>query len=126
MCLGNISGDVSANNMIKTGLNGYVYKFFVDYIIDTSNFINIHKYLMEKYDIKQCLKLFKKTLIGLLTGVVSASSHTKCVLLSNQECEIQPTFISLHSNEYSQEFHYYAFTVTCVTVNCIRQMYWKL
>ena len=34
MCLGNISGDFSANNMKKkTGLNGYVYDFSVDYTI---------------------------------------------------------------------------------------------
>ena len=39
--------------MKKTGLNGYVYEFFVDYdIIDTSNIINIHKYLMRKHDKK--------------------------------------------------------------------------
>ena len=30
LCLGNISGDFSANNMIKTGLNSYVYVFFAD------------------------------------------------------------------------------------------------
>ena len=30
---------------------------------------------------------------------------------NNQKCEIQPTFINLHPNEYSQEFHYYQFTV---------------
>ena len=53
-CLGNISKDFTANNMKKkTGLNGYVYEFSVDYnIIDTSNIINIHKYLMKKHDIK--------------------------------------------------------------------------
>ena len=39
----------------KTELNGYVYDFSVDYnFIDTSNIINIHKYLMKKHDIK-CL-----------------------------------------------------------------------
>ena len=33
----------------KTGLNGYVYEFSVDYnIIDTSNIIDIHEYLMKK------------------------------------------------------------------------------
>ena len=37
--------------------------------------------------------------------------HTKCVSLSNQKCEIQPTLINLHANEYSQEFHYYPFAV---------------
>ena len=31
--------------------------------------------------------------------------------LSNQKCMIQPTFINLHPNEYSQEFHYYPFVV---------------
>ena len=31
--------------------------------------------------------------------------------LSNQKCMIQPTFINLHPNEYSQEFHYYPFAV---------------
>ena len=31
--------------------------------------------------------------------------------LSNQKYEIQPTFINLHPNEYSQESHYHPFTV---------------
>ena len=31
LCLGNISKDFSVNNMKKTGLNGYVYDFSVDY-----------------------------------------------------------------------------------------------
>ena len=49
--------------------------------------------------------------IVLLSSRVNASSHTKYVSLSNQECEIQPTFINLHPYEYNQEFHYYPFTV---------------
>ena len=48
--------------------------------------------------------------IGLFTGLVSASNNTKCVSLSNNKCEIQPTFINLHPNEYCQEIHYYPFT----------------
>ena len=58
----NISGDFSANNMKKkqnkkkTGLNGYVHNFSVDYrAFDTSNIIDIHKYLMKKHDMKYCL-----------------------------------------------------------------------
>ena len=40
----------------KTGLNGCVYNFFVDYrAFDTSNIIDINKYLMKKHDIKPCL-----------------------------------------------------------------------
>ena len=35
--------------------------------------------------------LIKKILIGLLTGLVNRSNHTKCISLSNQKCMIQPT-----------------------------------
>ena len=53
MCLGNISKDFRSTNMKKIGLNGYVIEFSVDYnIIDTSNSINTHEYLMKKHDIK--------------------------------------------------------------------------
>ena len=55
-------------------------------------------------------RLIKKIFIGLLTGLVNGYNHTKCVSLSNQKCQIQPTLINLHPNEYSQEFHYYSFT----------------
>ena len=49
--------------------------------------------------------------MGLLSNIVNASNHTKRVSLSNQKCEIQPTLINLHPIEYSQEFHYYPFSV---------------
>ena len=42
-----------------------------------------------------------------LTSLVNASNHTKCVSLSNQKFEIQPTLINLHPNE----LHYYPFAV---------------
>ena len=48
--------EFSIDNMTKIGLDGYVYGFNVDYnAIDTSNIINIRKYLMKKHDIKWCL-----------------------------------------------------------------------
>ena len=47
----------------------------------------------------------------LLTSMVSASNHTKCVLLNNEKCMTQATLINLHANEYSQELHYYALAV---------------
>ena len=63
-----------------------------------------------------------------MISIVSASNHRKCVLLSNQKCEIQPTFINLHLNEYSQEFHNYPSTVkldkcvwSCDTLKSIRR-----
>ena len=52
LCLGNISKDWSTDNMKKTGFNGYVYDFSVDYVAITVNDIkDIHKYLMKKNDI---------------------------------------------------------------------------
>ena len=68
--------------------------------------------------------LIKKIFIGLLISTTNASNHTKCLLLSNQKCKTQLTPINLHPNEYSQEFHYYPFTVkldrcigSCNTLN---------
>ena len=48
--------------------------------------------------------LIKNIYIVLLSNIVNGANHTKCVLLSNQKCQIQPTLINLHPNEYSQEF----------------------
>ena len=49
LCLGNISREWSTDNMKKTGFNGYVYDFGVDYnAIDVDDIKNIHKYLMKK------------------------------------------------------------------------------
>ena len=48
-----ISKDFSADNMKKTGLNGYVYNFSVDYnAITVDDILGIHKYFMEKNNIK--------------------------------------------------------------------------
>ena len=53
LLLGNISKDFSVNNMKKTGLNGYVYDFSVDYdAIAVDGKLDIHKYLREKNNIK--------------------------------------------------------------------------
>ena len=57
LCLGNISKNWSTDNMEKTGLNGYVYKFNVDYrYLNPSEIPKsmplVHKYLMGKYNIK--------------------------------------------------------------------------
>ena len=49
--------------------------------------------------------LIKKIFIELLTGIVSASNHTKCVSSNNQKCMTQTPLITLHPNESSQEFH---------------------
>ena len=52
LCLGNISKDWSIDNMKKTGFNGYVYDFSVDYnLTDADDIKDTHKYLMKKNDI---------------------------------------------------------------------------
>ena len=46
--------DFSVDNMEKTGLNGYVYDFSVDYdAISVNDILVIHKYLMKKNNIIQ-------------------------------------------------------------------------
>ena len=57
------------------------------------------------------LGIIKKMFIVLSSSIVNASNHTKCVSLSNHKWMIQSTLINLHPNEYSQEFHYYPFSV---------------
>ena len=45
--------DSAVKHIKNTGLNGCVYKFFIDSnVIDNSNIINIHKCLMKKHNIK--------------------------------------------------------------------------
>ena len=52
LCLGNISENWSVDNMKKTGFNGYVYDFSVDYdAIAVGDILDIHKYLMKRNNI---------------------------------------------------------------------------
>ena len=49
LCLGNISKDWSVDNMKRTGFNGYVYDFSVDYdATGVDDIKDIHNYLMKK------------------------------------------------------------------------------
>ena len=50
--------------MKKTGLNGYMLDFSVSYnTIKFSNIVDIHKYLMKNFNIKQCLQYLNKDLL---------------------------------------------------------------
>ena len=49
LCLGNISKDRLVHNLKRTGLNGYVHDFSVDY--DPITVDDIHKHLMKKNNI---------------------------------------------------------------------------
>ena len=75
--------------MKKTELKGSVKSFSVYfYPIATNDILYIHKYLMKKTYYKTMSELIKKIFIGLLTGLVNRSNHTKCVSLGNQKCMI--------------------------------------
>ena len=57
LCLGNISKDWSVDIWKKTGFNGYVYDFSVDYVaIAVDDILDIHKYLMKKNNIMRVSK----------------------------------------------------------------------
>ena len=52
LSLGNISKDWSIDNMKRTGFNGYIYDYSVDYdATDVDDIKDIHKCLMKKNDI---------------------------------------------------------------------------
>ena len=51
----------------------------------------------------------KKIFIRLLTSLVNASKHTKCIFISYHKCTTQPILTNLHPNEYNQGFCYYPF-----------------
>ena len=98
--------------MKKTRLKGVAKFFSVDFNpIDSSDALDIRTYLMKGKQYKIMFELFKKMFMGLLISIVNKSNHAKCVLLSNQKCMTQPTFITLHPNEYGQEFDYNSFAV---------------
>ena len=64
--------------------------------VDTNVILDIHKYFMKKTWYKIMFGLINKIFIG--SFLVNGSNRTKCVSLSNQTCEIQPTLINLHPN----------------------------
>ena len=45
------------------------------------------------------LGIFKKMFLILLSSIANASNHTKCVSLSNQKCNTQPTLLNFHPNK---------------------------
>ena len=69
LSLGNISEDVTADNMRKLGLHGYVYHFSVDYDDNAIvNILDIYKNLMKKiWDSIKCFMLIKRVFVVPMT-----------------------------------------------------------
>ena len=91
--------------MIKTGLNRYVYRLFVDYnIFNISHIINIHKHIMKNY-IKQFLNFCWKTFIELLgANTIESFSESlisntegliKCISVNNWPCQTTATLVNV-------------------------------
>ena len=107
LCSGNVSKNVSVDNMKKTGLSRCIHDFSVDDdTIGVDNVLDIHKYLMKKHDIKQRFDLLEKCFIGLyisfnwsLTSMANAFSLTTCKSLNNQSCVARLTLIDLNPDE---------------------------
>ena len=67
MCLGNISEDVIVYKMTKTGLNGIVYDFSVDYnTVNIGDIIDIPNYMTKKHNIVKMPAFIKQTFIVLV------------------------------------------------------------
>ena len=84
----------------RTVLKRSVQYFSFDFNpFDNNDILDIHKYLMKGTQHKIVFEIIKRMLILLLSNIVNASNHTKCVSLSNQKREIWSTLINLHSNK---------------------------
>ena len=71
-------------------------------------------------------EIIQKVYMVLLISIFNASNHRKSLSFSNQKCLIQPTLVSVHPNEQSQEFRYYPFSVKfdgCVGVVILGMIY---
>ena len=90
LCLGNISKDWSVDNMKKTGFNGYVYDFSVDYdAVAVDDIKDIHKYYY--------FTIFL-TGIAFLSSLVS-TTPLSYISMNNQACKVRPENINVNSNE---------------------------
>ena len=73
--------------MEKTGLNGDVYYFSVDYdAIAVNDILDIHKYLKQRYDIVRNVCVYKKVFVEAMTFFgcnVLNLNPLKCVSMNN-------------------------------------------
>ena len=79
----------------------YVYN--VNYgAIGNGKILGIHKYLMEKNNIKTMRGFIKKVFVVAMTFInfnLSNGSSLKCVSMINQECKIRSEIINVNTNE---------------------------
>ena len=90
--------------MEKTGLNGYIYKFNLDYnynILDSGKDIPFtHNYLMQNIIWNKMFVFIKKIFYIrslFLSNLVNATL-LNCISMKNQECKVRPEIINVNSN----------------------------
>ena len=80
--------------MKKTGFNGYICDFSVDYdTTDVDDIVDIHNYLMKK--MTYCNKMFGFVTKVFFPGLTILSSFSRvnslsCISMNNQECKVRP------------------------------------
>ena len=117
-CSENILKDFSVDNKKKTGLNGYVYDFSVDYdAIAVDDILNIHKHLMKQKEYKMLRFIKKYFFTAMLFGCNLLSVNPlKCVSMNNQECRVRPEIINVNGNEPS--FYPYSIEINQCSGSC--------
>ena len=74
LILVNALKNFAVDNMETTRLHRHFYDFSIHYdSIDIADILDIHKNLMKKHNINQCLDLFKKRCIGFVSVCVVGS-----------------------------------------------------
>ena len=107
--------------MKNTGLNCYVYDFYVGYnAIAVNDILSIHKYLInekEWYSIK-CLDLFKKFVVAMVFFICNAwnVNQSKCVSMKNKGCKTRTKIIDVNNNE--PPFYPYSNEVNKCVASC--------
>ena len=92
LCLRNTWKDWSVDNMMRTGFEGYVYDFCVDYNgIEVDDILDIHEYLMSlRWKFEFVFEFIKKTGLTILSIVtLLAVTPLRCISMTNQECQCQ-------------------------------------
>ena len=104
LCVGNLSSDWTTANSAKTGLNGKIYDFVVEYeaIDGVKQIFDTHRYLMTKH-VKICkyVQYVKMLLINLLINFFNAVkvNYLECMSIINQKGMSRPKIIDIKNNE---------------------------
>ena len=88
--------------MNKTGFNGYVYDFSADYdAIAVDDIKDVHKYLIKKNNIVQCVSIYKMfVFIKKLLMLIAMSLHFILLVLKQVNVVIVVIILTVHMEKY--------------------------